>query len=216
MSFIDVLTDPRVLLAAALYAAGSAIEPFVEGWLERRVADNAPLHWSWQHLGVPLMRAALVLGFVFLAYPALFGLREAPSLQALLAAHDAAPSTVLGVLYLIALLAPVLPLFHRHPELVLPLQGALAVAFVFHWLADYLHITVATAWPGPATALAMAGTAWLLHRVAMRVGEGVGAGIDGVRGTRGYDSLGAHVVTLLAQLPVVLIYSAGLGTQLGF
>ncbi len=214
MILLDVLASPPILVAIGCYAAGSALEPFIERWLERAVHYNPPLLWCWEHLGVPLLRAALLLGFVFLAYPTLFGLREAPGLQTLLADRDAAPSTVLGTLYLVALLAPVLPVFRRHPELVLPAQGVLAVAFLFHWLADYLHVTVASAWPGSAMAIAIVAAAWLMHRLSLRLGERLGRELDRTCGTDGYDALGAHMVTLLAQLPVVLVYSSALGAQL--
>ena len=168
----------------------------------------------WEHLGVPFARAALVLGFVYFAYPALFGLREAPGIQRLLAAEDARISTVLGVLYLLALLAPVLPLFYSHPEFVLPMQGILATAFLFKWMTSYLHMTAITLWPGGDLAFAILLTAYLAHRVGRRVGYQLGVTVDVLQERRGFDALLTHVLTLEAQLPVIVIYAAGLGRQI--
>lgn len=214
MYFLELITSGQILAAMAVYGVLAALEPFLEAWLEHAFDDNPPALWSWAHVGVPLLRAALVLGFVFMSYPALFGLREGPPLATLLAAHDSGPSVVLGVLFLVALFSPILPIFHRHPEFVLPVQGVLATAFLFNWLTDYLHMTTVSVWPGFEIAIAILGSAYLMHRLARRIGYHFGAAIDSGRGTRGFDVLLIHVVTMLAQLPVVLIYSVGLSQQI--
>ena len=214
MNFIDALCDARVLLAIGILAVLALLEPWLELWIESRFHDNPPALWLREHLGLPLLRAACVVLFVYLAYPALFGLREAPSLTVLLAAHENGTSTVIGVAFLVALAAPVLPLFQRHPELVLPVQGALATAFLFDWLADYLHITTATVWPGFDVLLLMGLAAWLMNRIAHRAGRRIGAMVDTATDTSGYEALVVHVVTLLAQAPVVLIYSTALANQI--
>jgi hypothetical protein len=165
-------------------------------------------------LGVPLMRAGLVLGFVYFSYPALFGLREAPGIHLLLAANEARTSTVLGVMYGLALLAPVLPLFYSHPEFVLPLQGILATAFLFKWMTSYLHITAVSIWPGIDLAVVIALAAYLAHRIGRRAGFHTGDAVDSLSERRGFDALLTHVVTLQAQLPVIVIYAAGLGRQI--
>lgn len=214
MNFIDALCDGRVLLAIGIHAVLAMLEPCLEFWIERRFHDNPPALWLREHLGLPLLRAACVVLFVYLAYPALFGLREAPSLMVLLAAHENGTSTVVGVAFLVALAAPVVPLFHRHPELVLPVQGALATAFLFDWLTEYLHITAATVWPGFDVLLQMGLAAWLMNRIAHHAGRRLGGMVDAATDTNGYEALVVHVVTLLAQSPVILIYSTALAAQI--
>jgi hypothetical protein len=214
VNFFAAIFNGQVLFAIGVYAVLAALEPFLELFIERHCHDNAPALWCWEHVGIPLMRAACIVLFVHLAYPGLFGLREAPDLQVLLAAHEAGPSSVLGVAFLLALFAPVLPLLHRHPELVLPLQGMLATAFLFAWLTDYLHMNAISVWPGiDVMALVIAG-AWLMHRLARLAGRALGETADSLNDTRGYDTLAVHVVTMMAQLPVILIYSTGLANQI--
>lgn len=214
VNFIDVLFDSRMLMAIGIYAALAASEPFLERLVERVFVTNTPALWSWEHLGVPLLRAACVVLFVHLAYPALFGLREAPDLHQLLAEHEAGPSTALGLAFLVALAAPILPILNRHPALVLPIQGLLATAFLFAWLADYLHITSASVWPGSDVMAVVFAGAYLMHRLGRLVGRMLGETVDAATETRGYDTLAVHVITMLAQLPVILIYSTGLAQQI--
>ena len=213
MYILDVLLCSQLWLAMAIFGLLAAIEPFFERWMTHFFAHNPPALWMWEHLGGPFTRAALVLGFVIFSYPALFGLREAPGIELLLTAEDARTSTVLGVMYALALLAPVLPLFYRHPEFVLPLQGILATAFLFKWMTSYLHMTAVTVWPGYDLVFAILLTSYLAHRLGRRVGYSIGA-TDALHARRGFKALLSHVITLQAQLPVVVIYAAGLGRQI--
>ncbi|MGD9603486.1 MAG: hypothetical protein AB7O21_11875 [Gammaproteobacteria bacterium] len=214
MEILDILLNSRVVMAVVLFGILAGAEPFLEQRIARHFAGNPPALWAWEHVGLPLLRAALVLGFVYLAYPALFGLREAPGLGLLLAAEEARTSTVLGVLYLLALLAPVIPLFYAHPEFVLPLQGILATAFLFKWMTAYLHINTVSLWPGSDLAAAIVLTAYLAHRIGRRLGQRVGSSIDALHDRHGFDALATHVLTLQAQLPVIVIYATGLARQI--
>ncbi len=214
MYIFDVLLSSQLVLTMVVFGLLAAFEPFCEQWVKHFFSSNTPTLWMWEHLGVPLMRAALVLGFVYFSYPALFGLRDAPGIDLLLSADDARMSTVLGVMYLLALIAPVLPLFYSHPEFVLPMQGILATAFLFKWMTSYLHMSAVTLWPGGDLAFAILLTSYLAHRVGRRVGHQLGATVDELHERRGFDALLTHVLTLEAQLPVIVIYAAGLGRQI--
>ncbi|MGH8597743.1 MAG: hypothetical protein ACREXT_13890 [Gammaproteobacteria bacterium] len=215
MYVLDILQNPELLTAIALFGVLAACQPFIETWILRVFADNPPALWSLEHLGIPLGRAALIVGFVYAAYPALFGLTDAPSITALLAADDAHASTLLGILYLIALLAPMLPIFYGLPEFLLPLQGMLATAFLFNWLTSYLLIPRISVWPGLDLACVIVLTSYLAHRLDRRMGNRFGDA-DQTHARGGYDALFTHIVTLQAQLPVILIYAAGLARRIAF
>ncbi|MSR15270.1 MAG: hypothetical protein EXR86_12030 [Gammaproteobacteria bacterium] len=214
MYFLDILLNSQLLVAMLIFGVLAALEPFLETWIERAFVDNAAALWSWEHFGVPFVRAALALGFVYCAYPALFGLREAPSIATLLAAEDARTSTALGALYVLALLSPVLPIFYSHPEFVLPIQGILGTAFLFKWMSSYLLIPAIGLWPGLDFACVIVLTAYLAHRIARRMGVAIGGTVDQFGERRGSDALLTHVITLQVQLPVIVLYAAGLGRQL--
>lgn len=214
VEFFAAIFDGMVWLAMAAYAVLAALEPFLERWLARVFDANPPALWFVEHLGIPLLRAACVVVFIYLAYPGLFGLREAPPLQTLLAGHRGATSTLLGIAFLVALAAPLLPLLYRHPEFVLPLQGMLATALLFDWLTDYLHMSAIKPWPGGDVMLVVCLSAWLMHRLARRLGHRLGSSADLLAGTDGYDRVALHVITMLAQLPVILVFSTGLAVQI--
>lgn len=214
MYILDILLNGQLLMAMTIFGVLAAVEPFLETWIERAFAGNPAALWSWGHLGVSLVRAALLVGFVYYAYPALFGLREAPSITTLLAADDARASAALGALYVFALLSPVLPIFYGHPEFVLPLQGMLATAFLFNWMTSYLLIPTISLWPGADFACVIVLTSYLAHRIGRRIRTQLGDAINQASARQGHDALLTHVVTLQAQLPVIVIYAAGLGRQI--
>lgn len=211
---LSAIFDARVLMAMGVYALLAATEPFVERHIERVFHDNPPVLWLQEHLGIPLLRAACVVCFVYLAYPSLFGLREAPALGALLAAHAGATSTLLGIAFLVALFAPIVPVLHRHPELVLPIQGMLATSLLFEWLTEWLHMSAVSPWPSIDVLLLVGAGAWLMHRLARRVGRLIGESADAATDRAGYDVLAVHVITMIAQLPVILVYGTGLAARI--
>ncbi|MCC7122558.1 MAG: hypothetical protein IT493_13470 [Gammaproteobacteria bacterium] len=206
--------DGRVLMAMGVYAVLVGSEPFVERLITRVCHDNPPALWLLEHLGIPLLRAACVVIFVCLAYPSLFGLRDAPALSTLLSAHAGAMSTLLGIAFLVALLAPVVPVLYRHPELVLPLQGMLATALIFDWLTEWLHMSSVSPWPGLDVMLLACAVAWTMHWLAHRLGHLLGTAADRATGRAGYDMLAVHMMTMVAQLPVILIYGTGLAARI--
>ncbi len=214
VDLLDGLFDARVLVAMGIYAALIALELPLEYRLVRLCEDNPPALWFAEHLGAPLLRAACIVVFIYLAYPALFGLREAPTLTTLLAAHSGATSTLLGVAFLVALFAPIVPGLHRHPEFVLPVQGMLAAAVLFHWLTDWLHITSVSPWPGSDVIALICVGVWALHRLARRIGQTIGRTADAACETAGYEALAAYTLTMVAQLPIVLLYSRALAAQI--
>lgn len=188
-----------LLLALGLALAGTA----AHSRLQEPVA-----RWSWDHFFLPLARAGLLAGFVLASYPALYHLPDAPAASALLA--QGRLGGLLALLYLLSLGLPLLPGPTALPGLALPVQGAAAVALVFHWLAP----AQAGYWPGGITLLGMvacSGAAWWLAR---RIAAALG---DWARETRGIADLASpafEFLILALQLPVPILYAGALGRQL--
>ena len=214
MFSMDILFNFDILIASVIFIVFALVEPFLEKWLHDLLQANPAFCLGWDYFFSPLLRAAAIVLFVYLAYPNLFGLSVAPTLSELTASADATPSSLLGVMFLVGLLLPMVPALNRHPEFVLPIQGALAVAYIFSWLTEHLHITTAYVWPANDTFLLMVLTSYLGHRLAQRIGTHLGAKLDQQFNTAGFDAVSRHVIELLAQLPVILIYGYGLGRQL--
>jgi len=214
MSPIDVLLNFDILFSIILFAVLALAEPFLEKWLHDLLESNPPLCLSWDYFFAPLLRATAIVLFVYVAYPALFGINVAPTIQELAASANGKPSNLLGVMFLVGLLLPLIPALNRHPEFVLPIQGALATAYIFAWLTNHLHITAASIWPGGDIFLLMVLSSYLGHRIARRFGEYIGQKLDTAFNTVGLKAVGQHIIELLVQIPVILTYGYGLGMQL--
>lgn len=210
---MDALLNADVLNAIVIFVVFALAEPFVEKWLHDLLQTNPVFCFGWDHFFAPLLRAAAIVVFIYLAYPGLFGLQVAPTLAQLAASGETSPSDLLGIMFLVGLLLPIIPALNRHPEFVLPIQGALATAYVFAWLTRHLHITTATVWPANDILILMVLTSYLGHRLAQRLGERAGKRLDTHLHTSGFNTVTRHVVELLAQIPVILIYGYGLGRQ---
>ncbi|MBK6660328.1 MAG: hypothetical protein IPG43_20295 [Proteobacteria bacterium] len=184
-----------------------------ELWLARRVASRPMLTRLWLGLGAPLLRSAMIVGAVLVAYPALFGFRAAPTLATLM--HEGAAR---GGLWLIALCAArllvPLPLSSSRTGLVDALQGVGAAALLFVGFSRHVGALSASPWPGALGAMALFGLCWLLPALAAGLGHDMGARFDARRGTRGLDQWLGQAMGMVAVAPVVMLYGYLLGTQL--
>ena len=100
-----------------------------------RLADTDPgIHWLSDHIYIPLLRTLVVLGFVALAYPALFGITTAPPLPALLGGGRA--DLVITAAFAASLVLPLLPFMERLPGAIMTAQGILACCLLAGWLAQ--------------------------------------------------------------------------------
>jgi len=214
VSFVNAISSAEVLVAIMLYALLAVTEPFLEAWLHDVFAGNAAFQWGWDQFFAPLLRAAMLIVFVYLAYPALFGLTSAPPIAELIAGDDVRFSNIAGVIFLVGFLASLIPGLGRNPEIILPVQGCLATGYVFYGLTGYLGVTTANLWPGIDVLLTMIIVSLFAHRLGRVAGKAFGDWLDGSLGTRGYDLVIVYAVELLAQIPVILLFGYGLGRQL--
>ena len=203
----------EVVAAAVLHGVLSLALALV-GVRVVRTASHPVVPWLWEHLYLPLLRAGALVVFILVAYPALFGLAEAPAVRVLLAAAPARFSHLLGVVFLLSLLLPAVPVIGS-PALALPVQGAAGSALVFHWLAEAAGAQEVGYWPGfpsLAGAGAMAYAAWRAARWAAAALDETGRRLWNVAdaGEAAFQAL-----LLFLQAPAVLVYSLGLGRQLG-
>jgi hypothetical protein len=141
-----------------------------------------------------MLRAAALALFVLVAYPALFGVYDAPAVGALLAGGRGRLIQLVGLVFLLSLLLPLVPVLGS-PAFALPIQGAAGAALVAGWLAAATGSPPPGLWPGPG-ALAVAGAlAYLAHWAARRV-----AGVIEVSGRRLWQVADAGEVAMQALL----------------
>jgi hypothetical protein len=211
MNLIDAFAQPRMLLACASFATLNLLLAKAE----QQVLAALPAHslptWVAEHIYLPLARIFSLLLFIVLAHPALFGLREAPSIIELLNGGEQRVSHLINLGFLLSLLLPLLPLFGRLPSLVLPIQSLLAAAMLFHWLAAARGIEV-DPWPGGITATVIMVWLVLAQRLAAWLAEAL---IDHSQlHSADRERIYFESALLFFQVPAILMYTVGLGEQL--
>lgn len=141
-----------------------AVAGLALAWAEDRLhrLELEPLAAAWvEHFLLPLGRVFSLMLFLLVAYPALFGVRSAPSLGTLLFGTAGRIDHLINVLFFAGLLLPSLPVLRRLPGLTLPLQGMAGTALLFTWLAQALGATHVRLLPDAGQALLLAALAAL-------------------------------------------------------
>lgn len=214
MQLAAVFGSSDILLALLLLFGGGLLELPLEYQVTRRLSPHPAIDWLWEYVGAPLLRALLIVGFVLVAYPALFGLRDAPGIGVLLSQGSLRLTNLVNVAFILSLLLPLLAPLHRRLGLVLVIQGVVATAMVFGWYASWLGAHSIGPWPGFAPAALVCGIAFVAHHSAAHLGQSLGHLLDERCGTHGFDHIVPHALALVAQAPTILIYGYALGQQL--
>lgn len=160
--------------------------------------------WWHEHVLLPGLRVMAVMLLVALGWPAMFGLDQAPSFGELVE-RGSRLRDGFNLLMLAGLLLPLLPVIGGIAELVLPVQGMLAIALVHRWAATDLGMPDASAWPGPVT-LAFA-VLWAA------INRGAAAALHHWH-RDGQGGWVADALLLWMQLPILLVYARELGARL--
>ena len=194
---------------------GVALELWLEMRLARLLHNNPSFTRLWHSLCAPLLRSALIVAAVLLAYPALFGFRAGPPLATLLTADSACFGTLFGLVFLCRICAPLLSAVRARPGLLDAVQGLLAVALMFVWFADYLGALSVSLWPGLAAGAALAGLCMVMPSLAASLGHDFGARWDQRCATIGLDQLFGKIMGMVAVAPIMTLYGYLLGLQIG-
>jgi len=214
MSLIQIIISSDLVCAYLVYMTSILIFIPLFEWIHRKL-NHLILHWAWDHVGMPLLRAVLMVIFIFIAYPSIFGLSYAPPLSSLLAVDDMRIHYLINAIFVLTLLFPLIPFFGRWDEFILPAQGMAASLLLFSWLAEARGISDVSYWPGFYTLACILvisiGTHWLAVSVSNHLGHLLNK-IFYIHDSAGIISRG---IILFMQSPSILIFSLALGKQLG-
>ena len=172
------------------------------------------LQWQWDHIAMPLLYVLLLILFIAMAYPLLFGIENAPSLGKLLGSGEIRMNKLVNLVFIISLLFPVIPVLGEWRELILPLQGIAATMMIFSWLTYDLGVKNVHYWPGLTNTALILAVAVLTHWLAIRLAGFIGHRFDTRFNVLDSGELFARCLILFMQSPAVLIFSTGLGKQL--
>lgn len=213
MSVIEVLTHGRLLLACMVHAAMTVLGLMLLEWLIHHSSHRFLID-TVEHVVEPLYRAFILVLFIFIAYPVIYGIEYATPITALLADGENRTDYLINLVFLSSLVLPALPGIGKWTELILPVQGILCAMMVFSWLAQSMNIDKYGYWPGTDSVLMIVILALVTHWLTVKVGRHVGDRLDARFNVTGFEELIGQSVILFMQAPAILVYSLGLGRQL--
>lgn len=192
-------------LAVLVFVVGLLPLAAFERWLLLRTEGVAVSHSIAEQVVVPLGRCALLILFLLLGYPALYGLRESPPLATILFATDGRINDLLNLLFLFGLVLPLIPLLNRLPALTLPLHAIAGATLLFSWLARSL---------GQSVSLIPEGRTLLLFLVVASLGHWLGKLLRHLTDDEVTATVLYGIALMACQVPSVLLYTLGLGSRL--
>ena len=214
MSVIDILFNGNIIIATFVFVLLSiATEIFGVKVLDL-FQDIAVSEFIFEKFLIPLARAVGMMMFVILCYPVLFGLTEAPPLDQLLSTGSLRTSTLMNLLFIVPLLFSLIPVFGSLPALILPVQGIAGASLVFSWMQAAMQVDETQYLPHGITILIIILLAILTHTVARQLSFHVSETINRQFEIDDGQKIAYRVIIVVAQIPVILIYTRGLGSQL--
>ena len=214
MSIIQIIFSHDLIIAYLVYLVSILVLLPLFAWIHNRL-NHVSLQWSWEHVGMPLLRAALMVVFIFIAYPLIFGIRDAPSLAMLLAEDEMRIHYLINVIFVITLLFPVIPVLGRWNEFILPSQGMAASMFLFSWMTGALGIKNVSYWPGFDILACILVIAIITHYLAIYISRHLGYFLDKQFNVLNSGKILYMGIILFMQSPSILVFSLALGRQLG-
>lgn len=215
MSPVDALLSPDVLLALLTLVIISIAGELIAVRLLNAVSDVPATEWIFAHFLLPAGRAFMLVVFILIAYPALFGLTAAPSIDLLLEAGPNRMTTLVNVIVILpVLLLPVIPVIGAMHAMVLPLQGIAASALLFHWLAQAYEKSDFSYWPGLSVVGVLVVLALLSHAAASWLADFISGQIERDLNISHTNEVVYNVVVSVFQIPVILVYTLALGASI--
>jgi len=213
MSFIQIILSADFIIATVIYGIAILIILLLSERIHN-ILDHGVLQWNWDHIAIPLLQVALMVLFIFIAYPVIFGIKDAPSIFLLLSSGKLRINNLINLLFILTLLFPLIPVIGNWRELILPLQGIVASMIVFSWLAHALQIEHINYWPGFDIIGYVILVAIVTHWLAVTISQQIGHKFDEAFDIADSGSLFARCLIIFMQSPAILLVSRALGQQL--
>jgi hypothetical protein len=214
MSIVQIVFSAKFVFALGVYAVFIVIALLCFNRIHMAL-EHSILQWPWDNIGMPLLRAALILVFILLAYPIIFGMEDAPSIATLIDTSEGRINYLINILFLITLLFPLVPLLGKWEELILPAQAIAACALLFSWITPGLEPGSIHYWPGLGTLLLILVLAFITHWLAQILSHYLGEVMDENFNVEQSGLLLSRALVLFMQSPAILLFSVALGRQIG-
>jgi len=214
MSVLDIMLSGKVIFGILVFVL-ICIATEIVGQRVLRVIEHVPVsEYLFDKFLIPLARAVGLMVFILLCYPVLFGLTDAPPMSQLLSTGSLRTSTLMNVMFIVPLLFSLIPVIGSIPALILPVQGIAGSSLVFSWMQGALEIEEIAFLPDGVTVLLIILLAILTHSAARWLSLHLSEMINQRFNINDGQKLAYRIVVVAAQMPVILIYTQGLGSQL--
>lgn len=219
MSYIDVLFHPTILLATFFYAIMAISFEITYQQFLNKISHVSGSHWIAKNIGAPFFHVLLLIAFVYMSYPILFGMqshnidgeRIMPSLTQLLNAKSGQTMKMVNTLFIISVILPLIPIFKRFLALILPIQAIAASAILYGWLNQVMGIDY-SAFPGYEIIAMIVFFSLIAGQLAKIVGFTLGENWNAKYHTHDMEKVIQKSCLLIFQVPILLIYTLNLST----
>ena len=214
MSTIEILLNTKIIGAFLVIILLAIVVEIISRKILDILDDVSVSEWLFEKIFIPLFRALELMTFILLAYPVLFGLNEAPPISQLLSEGSHRINTLLNILFVLPLLLSLLPIFGRMPSLLLPVQGIAGSTLIFSWMQAALQRNNIHYVPNIMVIVVIILLAIVSHAIAKWVALQLSNAVNRFFQIDDGQKIVYRIVVVVAQLPVILIYTTGLGRQL--
>jgi len=213
MYIFEIIFKTRLLAAFTVYALLTGFGLFLLDYLHNKLNHHL-LVSIWEIAIEPLYRVFVLVIFIIISYPLLFGLEHATPVAVLLSENEQRLDQLVNLAFLTSLLLPLIPVIGRFMEIVLPIQAILCCMMIFNWLAQSMNLTDFSYWPGIEIILLIILLALFTHWLSVMLARQSGSWLDNRFNVIGFEALIGESIILFMQAPVILVYSLVLGKQL--
>ena len=214
MSIIDILLNAKVIIATLVFVLICIATEFLGQRILNIFEQVTVSEFIFEKFLIPLARALGLMVFILLCYPVLFGLTEAPPLSQLLSTGSLRSNTLMNVMFIVPLLFSLIPIVGSIPALILPVQGIAGSSLAFSWMQGALKVEQIQYLPDGATILFIILLAIVTHTVARWISLHISENINRKFNLDDGHKIAYRIVVVAAQMPVIIIYTQGLGSQL--
>lgn len=207
------LTHSQTLFALMCYCLCIIIALPVFEFLHEKL-EHESLQYVWDKIGMPILRAMLLMLFVYLAYPLNFGIQFAPTWSDLLTIDNERLNLLFNILFLVTFIYPILPIIGKADALMIPLQGIIASMIIFYWLAEYKTLQDYSLLPDILTFILIVMFGSITFFLAKYFAKHLGVWLDKTFHREGYRILVFQAIIMIMQTPIIYLYGHALGKQL--
>lgn len=214
MNYFDVLLHPTLVMATILYIVMAiSFEIAYQNFLHK-ISTVSGSFWIAKHIGMPFFHILLLIAFIYMSYPLLYGLeshnmngeRILPSLTQLLNSKNGPTMKMINTLFIISVLLPLIPVVSRFLALILPLQAMAGSAVLYGWLSQFTGIEYLI-FPDYKVIAMIVFFSFIAELLAKSVAVLLGTNLNTRYHTHDMKKVIHKSSLLIFQVPILLIYT---------